>query len=144
MSPRRKPPEPERGHEGPPHRQHVAPPLEHDPGPAPRAQWVGFFLEPAAFFAHLQIRYVLVPWACVQRAELVVQAIDLLAVLLAALGAYYGWRTWARAGRADPGEAGGAIPRTRLLGVMGLGMSLMFALVLFGQWMTTWFFSACQ
>jgi len=31
-----------------------------------------------------------------------------------------------------------------MMGVMGLGMSLMFALVLLGQWMTTFFFSPCQ
>lgn len=28
------------------------------------AQWTGFFLAPATFFAHLQVAYVLVPWSC--------------------------------------------------------------------------------
>jgi hypothetical protein len=36
------------------------------------------------------------------------------------------------------------MPRTRLLGVLGLGLSLMFALLLMGQWMTAFFLSPCQ
>jgi hypothetical protein len=116
----------------------------HDAGPAPRAQWVGLFLAPAAFFTHLQIRYVLVPWACATNGQLWIHVVDVLALALALIGAFVGWRTWDRAGREEPGEAGGAVPRTRMLGVMGVGMSLMFALVLLGQWVTNFFFSPCQ
>ena len=116
----------------------------HDAGPAPRAQWVGLFLAPAAFFAHLQIRYVLVPWACATNGQLWIHVVDVLALVLALLGAFVAWRTWQLAGREKPGEAAGAVPRTRMMGVMGLGASFMFALVLLGQWMTTFFFSPCQ
>jgi len=120
------------------------PPIAHDAGPAPRAQWVGFFLAPAAFFAHLQVRYVLVPWACVRHGEAWIHVVGAISVALAALGAYAAWHTWQGAGREAPGEAGGAVPRTRLLGVVGLGMSLMFTLLLLGQWLTAFFLSACQ
>lgn len=144
MSPRASHPEPEPGHDKPRHVQHRPREIPHDPGPAPRAQWIGFFLAPAVFFAHLQIRYVLVPWACVRNGEPWIHVVDVLAVALAGLGAYFAWRTWESAGRDDPGEAAGAIPRTRMLGVLGFGMSLMFALLLIGQWATTFFFSACQ
>ncbi len=116
----------------------------HDAGPAPRAQWVGLFLAPAAFFAHLQIRYVLVPWACATNGQLWVHLVDVLGLALALLGAFAAWRAWQSAGRDDPGAAAGAVARTRLLGVMGLGMSLMLALVLLGQWAGAFFFSACQ
>jgi hypothetical protein len=116
----------------------------HDAGPAPRAQWVGLFLAPAAFFTHLQVRYVLVPWACATNGQIWIHVVDVLALALALLGAFFGWRTWQSAGREDPSEAGGAIPRTRMMGAMGVGTSLMFALVLLGQWTTSFFFSACQ
>ena len=125
-------------------REEEAPRTAHDPGPAPRAQWVGFFLAPAAFFTHLQVRYVLVPWACATNGQPWIHVVDVLALALALLGGFVAWRTWQRAGREDPGEAGGAVPRTRMLGVMGLGASLMFALVLLGQWVTNFFFSPCQ
>ena len=127
-----------------PHQEEPNAPVPHDPGPAPRAQWIGFFLAPAVFFAHLQLTYVLVPWACVRNGELWIHLAGALSVVLAAVGAYVAWRTWQRGGREDPGEAGGAMPRTRLLGVLGLGLSLMFALLLIGQWMTAFFFSPCQ
>ena len=116
----------------------------HDPGPAPRAQWVGVFLAPAAFFTHLQVRYVLVPWACATNGWLWIHVVDVLAIAVALLGAYVAWGTWRRAGRDEPSEAEGAVPRTRMMGVMGLGTSLMFAFVLLGQWMTSFFFSPCQ
>jgi hypothetical protein len=116
----------------------------HDAGPAPRAQWVGFFLAPAAFFAHLQIRYVLVPWACATNGQLWIHVVDVLALALALLGAFVAWRAWRSAGREDPSEAAGAVPRTRLLAVVGLGMSLMCVLMLLGQWAGAFFFSACQ
>jgi hypothetical protein len=116
----------------------------HDAGPAPRAQWIGLFLAPAAFFAHLQTRYVLVPWACATNGQIWIHVVDVVALALALFGAFVARRTWQRAGREEPSEAGGAVPRTRMMGVMGLGTSLMFALVLLGQWMTSFFFSACQ
>ena len=127
-----------------PHGRTPDAPIEHDPGPAPWAQWIGFFLAPAVFFAHLQLTYVLVPWACVRNGEVWIHLVGALSVVLAIVGAYVAWRTWQRAGREDPGEAGGAMPRTRLLGVLGVGQSLMFALLLLGQWATAFFLSPCQ
>jgi hypothetical protein len=112
--------------------------------PAPRAQWVGFFLAPAAFFAHLQIRYVLVPWACATNGQLWIHVVDVLALALALLGAFAAWRAWRSAGGDRPGEGAGAVPRTRLIAVVGLGSSLMCALMLLGQWAGAFFFSACQ
>jgi len=117
---------------------------EHDAGPAPRAQWVGLFLAPAAFFAHLQVRYVLVPWACATNGQLWIHVVGVLALAIAVVGALAARRTWRSAGGEEPSEAGGAMPRTRMLGVMGVGISLMFALVLLGQWLSVFFFSACQ
>jgi len=116
----------------------------HDAGPAPRAQWVGLFLAPAAFFAHLQVRYVLVPWACATNGQLWIHVVGVVSLAIAVLGAFAAWRTLQSAGRDAPGEAGIALPRTRMLGVMGLGISLTFVLVLVGQWAGAFFFSACQ
>jgi hypothetical protein len=125
-------------------REELAARAAYDAGPAPRAQWVGLFLAPAAFFTHLQIRYVLVPWACATNGSIWIHVVDVLALAVSLLGAFAAWRTWERAGREEPSESGGAVPRTRMMGVMGLGMSLMFALVLLGQWVTSFFFSPCQ
>jgi hypothetical protein len=73
-----------------------------------------------------------------------IHVVDVLALAISLLGAFAAWRTWQRAGRGDPSEAGGALPRTRMMGVTGVGTSLMFALVLLGQWMTSFFLNPCQ
>jgi hypothetical protein len=112
--------------------------------PAPVAQWVGMFLAPAAFAAHLQINYVLVRWACLRDRDVWVHVVDLLAVALAVAGAVAAWRTWERAGRDEPGEGGGVLPRTRFLGIVGLGFSVMIALVLVEQSIAAFFISTCQ
>jgi hypothetical protein len=112
--------------------------------PAPVAQWVGVLLAPAVFAAHLQIAYILVRWACLRNGDLWVHVVDALAVALAALGTFVAWRVWERAGRMEPGEEGGSGPRTRFLGVVGIGFSGMITLVLFGQWVAAFFISTCQ
>jgi hypothetical protein len=112
--------------------------------PAPVAQWVGLFLAPLTYAAHLQIVYVLVRWACVTGGEVWVHLMDLLAVVLALVGAYAAWRTWTSAGRVDPGEEGGPGPRTRFLGVAGLGFSSAIALLLLWQAASAFFISMCQ
>jgi hypothetical protein len=112
--------------------------------PVPVAQWVGLLLAPAAFAAHLEVAYVLVRWACLRDGDLWVHVVDLLAVLLAVLGTWVAWHALSRAGRVEPGDEGGAGPRTRLLGILGVGMSGMLTLVLVAQWIASFFISTCQ
>lgn len=112
--------------------------------PAPVAQWVGLFLAPLTYAAHLQITYVLVRWACVRGGDVWVHLVDLIAVVLALVGVYAAWRTWTSAGRTDPGEEGGPGPRTRFLGVTGLGFSSAITLLLFWQAVSAFFISTCQ
>jgi hypothetical protein len=111
---------------------------------APVAQWVGLLLAPAVFFAHLQITYVLVPWACVRGGEVWIHVSGVLSVVLALAGAVVGWRAWMRAGREVPGDGGGSLSRTRFVGATGLGLSAMLTLVLFAQWLTAFVISPCQ
>ena len=119
-------------------------PTSRESDPAPIAQWVGVFLAPAVFAAHLEIVYVLVRWACLRSADVWVHVVDLLSIALAAIGTMVAWRVWQSAGRREPGEAGGSLPRTRLLGVLGVGFSGMITLVLFGQWIAAFYISTCQ
>lgn len=119
-------------------------PRRDEAEPAPVAQWVGLLLAPATFAAHLQISYVLVRWACLRNADVWVHVVDLGAIALAAVGTWAAWRTWERAGRVDPGEEGGALPRTRFLGATGLGFSALITLVLIAQWIAAFFIGTCQ
>jgi hypothetical protein len=111
---------------------------------APALQWVGFFLAPAAFFTHLQIGYVLVPWACTMHGEIWIHVVGVLSMALAAAGTAVAWRVHARADNDQPNEGGGSVPRTRFVGVVGIGSSGMFTLILFAQWIVAFFISPCQ
>ena len=107
-------------------------------------QWLGLFLAPAVFFVHLQLTYLMVPWACVQQTTLWLHVAGVAGVLLAALGTAIAWVTWVRVGREAPGEAAGPAPRARLLAVCGVATSAMFVLLLLAQWATAFFISPCQ
>jgi hypothetical protein len=112
--------------------------------PAPVLQWVGLMLPPAVFFAHLQLGYVLVPWACTTGQTLWVHFTGIVSIALSVIGTSAAWRTWMRAGREVPGEDAGSLPRTRLLGAVGTGTGAIFTLILFAQWIAGYFIRACQ
>jgi hypothetical protein len=111
---------------------------------APGLQWVGLFLAPAAFFAHLEVAYVLVPWACVTRGQLWVHLSAMLAIVLALAGAWAGWIVHVRAESAQDNEGAGSVPRTRFLGTVGLCTSAVFALLLVAQWAAGFIIPPCQ
>lgn len=107
-------------------------------------QWLGMFLAPATFFAHLQVAYLLVPWACERQTTLWLHVTGAAAVLLAAAGTAIAWLTWVRVGRHAPGEAAGPAPRARLLAIVGVATSAMFVLLLLAQVATAFFIPPCQ
>ena len=109
-----------------------------------KLQWVGLFLAPATFFTHLQIGYVLVPWSCTKHDTVWLHAVNVLAVLLAVIGAWAAWRVHALAESSARNDDAGAVPRTRFLGVVGLGMSAMFVLLLAAQAIEAISLSPCQ
>jgi hypothetical protein len=111
---------------------------------APVLQWVGLFLAPAAFFAHLQVGYALVPWSCVHGTDAWMHVSGATAFALALGGSFAAWRTWMRAGHEVPGEGGGALARTRFLGAVGLGVSIALSLILLAQWIVALFIGVCQ
>ena len=124
--------------------------LGHGREPAGVLQWLGFFLAPAVFFAHLQIAYVLVPWGCTMRNELWQHIVGFIAVVLSLAGVAAAWITRARssdAGVHPPGhpvEGPGALVRTRFMGDTGLGMSAVITLILLMQWIAGFFITVCQ
>lgn len=111
---------------------------------APALQWVGLFLAPAVFFAHLQTAYVLVPWVCVTRQVVWLHLVDVLAIALAAAGSWAAWRVHARARGEQANDGAGSVPRTRFLGLIGLCISAVFVLLLVAQWAASLTISPCQ
>lgn len=118
-------------------------------GPAPVRQWVGFLLPPAVFFAHLEIGYLLAQWACAARAFGWVHVAGVAAVITAAAGTVVAFGVWklASSRAADmglPEDAGGAIARTRFLGMTGAWMGAILVLLLVMQTVAGFVISPCQ
>jgi hypothetical protein len=117
---------------------------------APVLQWLGFLLAPAAFFVHLEIAYVLIPWSCTKQQELWQHLVGLLAVVVALGGVAAAWVTRVRtreAGAHPPGhpvEGPGALFRTRFLADTGLGVSALLTLILLMQFVAGFFITVCQ
>lgn len=112
----------------------LAPPRLRDDVPPPErrpralaALWLGMFLAPVVFFAHLQIALVLVPWACATGSSLWLHVVALLAVLASAAGVVLALSQ-----------------RKQFLGVVGAVTSSMFVLILLAQWVAGRFITPCQ
>ena len=118
--------------------------MTHDGERAPVLQWLGIFLAPAVFFAHLEIAYNLLPWACTTRQELWVHVVAIVAVVLAAAGVAAGWLARAQGESAQRGDGAGVAPRTRFMGEVGLGISAVLTLILLAQGIAGFFLTSCQ
>ena len=108
------------------------------------AQWLGFFLAPVTFFAHLQAAYLLVPWSCASGNHLVLQLVHAIALIVAIVGTMIARRVWVADDEGQPYGSGGAHSRARFLGVVGAVMGALFVLLLAAQWAASLFLSPCQ
>lgn len=121
-----------------PHQPEVA-------GPASVMQWVGLFLAPSVFAAHFQLNYLLVMWVCGNDAGFfVVHLTSFVALALSILGAWIASLTWRRAGQDTPSDGEGVLPRTRLLGSLGMGFSAVLSLILLAQLVSGFVPPQCQ
>ncbi len=114
-------------------------------GPAPKLQWIGMFLSPAALLLHMQVNYLLVLYICgtsIGRGP--VYAAGFIALALSATGCVAAWFTWTRGGHGPPGSDSGPYPRTRMLGAVGLGVSAIAFLVLVAQVMAAVIGVTCE
>jgi hypothetical protein len=105
--------------------------------------WAGVLLAPLAFLLNLQVTYALAAMAC-DHATPWLHTSSLLMLLLALGGGWLAWRDWRRTGGGQPGDGGGAVPRSRFLAVLGLMTSALFALIILMQWMAVLILQPCR
>lgn len=105
--------------------------------------WGGVLLAPAAFLLNLQITYAVVTLNCMG-ARPWLHLSSLATLLLALGGGWLAWREWRRTGEGWPGDAEGAVPRSRFLAMLGLLTSSLFALVVLAQWVPVLFLGPCS
>ena len=100
----------------------------------------GAFAWALAFGLH----YGLVEVACGIGSSIPLHIASLLCIAIAAAALVVAVRLWHQFGRSLPGEAGGPLPRSRLLTVVGLLGNAFFIIVIVAQWLTVVFLHPCM
>ena len=106
--------------------------------------WLAVLTGPIIWMISFGANFALVPWACTLKWKPALYAVSTLAFAISAGSAYVAWHEWRRLGRELPGEAGGAIPRSRALASGGVVLSVMFALVITSQAIVEVILGACE
>jgi len=108
----------------------------------PSRLWIGL-LPPLGWFVYLLVNYMLVPQACAAGTVLPLYIATVVALLTAAGAGVVAWRIWQQVEPEWPDEAGGVIPRSRFLAVLGLLSSGLFFLVILAQGIPTLILHPC-
>ena len=108
-------------------------------------QWLGVLLPPTAMLVNLSLGYAFVPWSCSAKSRTVlhIEIASLVAIAVAAgFVAHREWRRFGGGGQSD--DAAGPGPRARFLGLLGIGSSILFTLILLAQWYANVFLTPCN
>ena len=108
------------------------------------AQWYGVLVPPLAMLMNVNLGYALVVWSCAAGSRVLLHAEIAVLVLLSLSGGFVAHREWRQhggGGQAD--DSGGPAARTRFLGVLGMGSSALFTLILLWQWLANLFLTPC-
>jgi hypothetical protein len=108
------------------------------------AQWFGMLAPPLAMLTNVSLGYALVSWSCAAHHRVILHAEIALLVLLSVAAGFVAHREWKRfGGGGEADDSGGPAARARFLGAMGIGSSILFTLILLGQWLANVYLAPC-
>jgi hypothetical protein len=107
------------------------------------ALWAGILVAPAAFAANLQLGYLLVHPGCLENDTPPLHVVQILCLAAALGGGLIAWRALRRE-RAGIGEAGERRDRSRFMALLGVSMSVLFALAIVAQAVPSFVLYECQ
>ena len=108
------------------------------------AQWFGLLAGPLAMLANQQAQYALVPWACYNGAHFAVHIPPIVFLAITAAAALLALREWRAGGGGTLDSASGVLARARFLGALGVGTSVLFALIIMSMWVADAFLNTCD
>ena len=83
-------------------------------------------------------------WPCRHQDRLLLYALSALAVALTAVALTAGLSQWRVLGRGYPGESSSPLARDRAIAIGGIGLNLLFLLVLIAQTIPTLILKGCE
>ncbi len=105
--------------------------------------WAGMLLAAAAYFTQLFFANALVEWACYRGSTWVIHLITVVALLLAAVGAYLAWTGWHEEEKLVEHDGFDSENRIRFMGWSGLILSALFGLGIIVQEIPTFIVDPC-
>ena len=120
-------------------------PLSRVPGsPRPAiAIWFCLIAPPLMALLHLQLIYPLDHVACSTGTKVLIHLYTVLSLVVVAIGGWIGRREWVRFGSHEPRKGPPPEGTRRLMALMGMIGSLLFALFILAQWFPTLMLSPC-
>ena len=109
------------------------------------AQWFGVLIPPVAMLINLSLGYALVPWSCSASSRTVLHIEIGVLVLISIFAGLVARREWSRyGGGGQSDDSAGPESRARFLGLLGMGSSSLFTLILLAQWYANVFLTPCN
>jgi hypothetical protein len=114
-----------------------------DSGRSIALQWFGLIAPPMAWLLNLEFGYSLAHAACHGSGMLPLHLATVAALVLAGLGGAAALSTWRRSGSDWPRDVAGALDRSRLMSTLGLGLAVLFVVIIIAQWIPSVILHPC-
>ncbi|HVL66508.1 MAG TPA: hypothetical protein VM364_04510 [Vicinamibacterales bacterium] len=105
--------------------------------------WSGVLLAPIAWALNLSVNYGLATFACSGPWAAALHVSALVALALSVAGGLIAWRLWTTLARV-PDDEGTRAARSRFMAAGGLGLSVLFGVLIVAQWLPTLFIEPCR
>ncbi|HWD99796.1 MAG TPA: hypothetical protein VG345_12190 [Bryobacteraceae bacterium] len=106
--------------------------------------WISILAPPVVWFLCMEANFALAPWACAFGWKAILLLISVLGLVITASLTFLAWGQWKSLGREWPGDAGGAIPRARIMAILGGLIAAFSFLVILAQSVPAVLMGACQ
>ena len=100
-------------------------------------RWIGILLPPVAWAAQLQAVYLTSEKACGDLDFSWNHIVSAVALAAAIIGGAIAWGYWPGGDYQATKESGKPATRKRFMGIIGFALSILFAVVIFAQWLPT-------
>jgi len=105
---------------------------------------IGLLAGPVAWLVQLELSYLLVPWACARGGQVVLHLVALAMLAVAAAGLGFAWRAGLAARRVVGGARAPGFEVRRFVAGCGVGLSLLFLLVIVASAIPNFILRACD
>jgi hypothetical protein len=106
--------------------------------------WTSFLAGPLIWLLSFGARWSLSGWVCAFQWKPALFVIAIVSLLLVSGSGMLAWTEWQRVGREMPGEGGGAIPRARIMALMGVVLSAFSFLLIVAQLIPELILGVCE